>query len=253
MSNASRWGDAEEGEMGRDRIRGIDAETAERLLAGDSVRSDPLADLLAAAAAPARSRELVREEAAVVAFRYARLRPAPARHARSAVRRRWAWLLSIKAAAITVAVAAAGVALAAGTGVLPNPMVDVDSPSVGPGASTPQNGMSATDASFWGTTTVSPGPPGLGSSSLLVGLCHAYVAQLAIKPDKLPDSHPFAALIAAAGGVEKVVAFCEGLLRTQPGVHPSGPPTEHPTGKPSEHPGSAPDNQSVTPSAQPGG
>jgi len=253
MSNASRWGDAEEGEMGRDRIRGIDAETAERLLAGDSVRSDPLADLLAAAAAPARSRELVGEEAAVVAFRYARLRPAHARHARSAVGRRWAWLLSVKAAAITVAVAAAGMALAAGTGVLPNPMVDVDSPSVGPGASTPQHGMTATDASFWGTASVSPGPPGPGSSLSLVGLCHAYLAQLAITPDKLPDSHPFAALIASAGGVEKVGPFCEGLLSTQPVVHPSATPSDHPTGKPSEHPSEAPDNQNVSPSAHPGG
>jgi len=239
--------------MGRYRIRRIDAETAERLLAGDSVRSDPLADLLAAAAAPARSREFAGEEAAVVAFRYARLRPAPARHARSAVGSRWAWLLSIKAAAITLAVAAAGVALAAGTGVLPNPMVDVDSPSGGPNASTPQNGMTATDASFWGTTSASPGPPGPGSSSSLVGLCQAYLAQLANKPDKLPDSPPFAALITAAGGVEKVVSFCEELLRTQPGVHPSGPPSDHPTGKSSEHPGNAPDNQNVPPSAHPGG
>jgi len=218
--------------MRRDRNRRIDDEAVERLLTGDFVGYDALADLLAAAA-PARASELAGEEAVVDAFRSARFRSAPARHATPALARRFAWLLSVKVAAISIAVAAAGVALAAGTGALPSLVGDVDSPLAGPDAITSMS----TSASVLGTRSASESAPSPGSSASLVGLCQAYLAQLANKPDKLPDHLSFAAMVTAAGRADQVVGFCEDVLSVHPGANPSAIPSRHPTARPSQSAG----------------
>ncbi len=221
------------------RNRRIYDEAVERLLTGDfadpgsiddhSVR--PLADLLAAASAPARTRELADEGAAVDAFRYARCQPTSARHAPPARGRGW-WLLSLKGVAIASAVATAGLALAASTGVLPNPIIDVDSPTVSGDNAAPPTSPSAMNASGLASTSASPGVPSPGASSSLVGLCHAYLAHVT-NGDVPSDSPLFVSLAIAARGEDKVIAFCERVLSTHT-ANPSEPPSAHPTAKPSK-------------------
>jgi hypothetical protein len=85
-------------------------------------------------------------------------------------------------------------------------------------------------------------------SPSLRGLCQAYTAHVGSSPGKALDSPAFSALITAAGGKDKVAAFCAGMLSAQPGnrptAHPGGKPsslptpanTTHPTGKPTTVP-----------------
>jgi hypothetical protein len=142
-------------------------------------------------------------------------------------------MLTLKAGAVAVlAVGAGGVALAASTGALPNPLSPHSSPSA------PDRGAGS-DADDHGNATPSPS---------LVGLCTAFQAGAGADHGKALDSPAFQALIAAAGGKDKVDAFCTNLLATAPGHptahpspqpgngHPTGPPTTHPTETPS-HPG----------------
>jgi hypothetical protein len=80
------------------------------------------------------------------------------------------------------------------------------------------------------------------------GLCQAYTAHVGSGPGKALDSPAFSALITAAGGKDKVAAFCTSMLSAQPGnqptAHPGGKPssrptpanTTHPTGKPTTVP-----------------
>jgi hypothetical protein len=126
-------------------------------------------------------------------------------------------LLTLKAAAVAVvAVSAGGVALAASTDVLPNPFDN-------PGHSTP--GQGHTD-----------GPDATPSPSL-IGLCTAYLAGAGTDHGKALDSPAFTALIEAAGGKDKVEAYCAGRGVTAPGsTHITAGPGDHPTGEPS-HPG----------------
>ena len=85
-------------------------------------------------------------------------------------------------------------------------------------------------------------------SQSLDGLCHAYLAQVSAKPDKVLKNPMFDALVRAAGGVDKVPAFCDTLTHaaspatgTGPGKsgdHPTGPPTSRPSPHPHpSHPG----------------
>jgi hypothetical protein len=90
--------------------------------------------------------------------------------------------------------------------------------------------------------------PASSPSPSLRGLCQAYTAHVGSSPGKELDSPAFSALITAAGGTDKVAAFCTSLLATQPGngptTHPGGKPsslptpanTTHPTGKPTTDP-----------------
>ena len=85
------------------------------------------------------------------------------------------------------------------------------------------------------------------------GLCQAYTAGAGSEHGKALENPAFGALITAAGGTDKVPAFCDDLLAAKkpgqpasppgkPSTHPTGPNEDHPTGKPngtppSEHPG----------------
>ncbi|MFC5663668.1 hypothetical protein ACFP3U_11820 [Kitasatospora misakiensis] len=150
--------------MSTNRSRRIDRDTAEQLLAGavggpsagqDASLTGPdgstgrtgVARVLAAAAAPATRDDLAGEEAALAAFREARLAPVPAVAAAPApVRRRsmatatLTRAFSTKAAAVVLgATALGGVAVAAGTGNLPS--------ALGGGSDEPHRGALAPVAS----------------------------------------------------------------------------------------------------------
>ncbi|SMD27496.1 hypothetical protein [Kibdelosporangium aridum] len=263
------------------RSRRIDRQTAERLLRGGHVRaqaggSDALSDLLAAASAPPREGELAGEQAALAAFRAARLASVPR------PRRRWMLtktaltkLLTVKIAATAVtAVAVGGVAVAAATGNLPTqrgdsptvpPMVTVSSTT---GQVTPTPSIVATgapDAAGKNATDTNPSDTnpsdnnaadknhknpsdtndadkntsGDGSPSpSVVGLCQAYTAGTGADPGKALDNPAFTVLITTAGGTDKVPAYCTDLLGNQPGQSSAAHPTGQPTTLPTA-PGAA--------------
>lgn len=231
VGNAGGRADAERYEMGTNRSDGLEADVAERLLAGYGGQPWRLAQLLAAAAAPARPHELAGEDAAVVAFRSADQTSGVHRRQRS--RPAWARLLTAKVAGVAaVVVTAGGVAVAAGTGVLPSPL--------GGGPATTSNAPGSNSPA--GTTAVPGGAPGLTTGPgaqppatpdpALPGLCHAYLAQLADNPGKARSGPAFAALAEAAGGADHVTTFCEDLAAAQPG--PAPPTPGQTTGRPTE-------------------
>ena len=206
--------------MGTDRnIARLDAVAAERLVAGEAVGFDDLSDLLAAASAPARPHELTGEARALVAFRYAALGATGGPRRRSTAKPMWARLASVKVAAIAAALATAGVALAASTGVLPTPFT-ADPPTAAPDltSSQPRDNPAGTGPTTTGplggpgvTTTTGP-PPSATPDPGLVGQCRAYQALARSDPERAKNNPTFARLIEAAGGPDKVDAFCDQLL-----------------------------------------
>ena len=205
--------------------RPLSAETAERLLDGHPVatrHAQRLAHRLAAASTAGFPGELAGEDAATAAFRAAvGTDPAPSTGRRSMTKSAVvAKLLTLKAAAVALAaVSAGGVALAASTNVLPNPFAPDN-----PGHSTPAPGHS--------------NRPDATPSPSLVGLCTAYLAGAGADHGKALESPAFSALITAAGGQDKVDAYCASRGVTAPGsTHTTPAPGEHPTGQPSTHPG----------------
>lgn len=215
--------------------RPLTAETAEQLLDGHPIargHARVLAERLAVASAAAFPGELVSEDAAIAAFTAAAgadLVPLSRRNSmiKSAV---VAKLLTLKAAVIAVAaVSAGGVALAASTGVLPNPLAPDN-----PGHSTPAPGHT--------------GGPNATPSPSLIGLCTAYLADARAEHGNAVENPAFTALITAAGGQDRVDAFCADLGVTTPGPgRGTGSPTEHPTSSPS-HPTGSPSHPTGSPS-----
>ncbi|MGW2252128.1 hypothetical protein ACWCXH_18285 [Kitasatospora sp. NPDC001660] len=250
--------------MSTNRSRRIDRDAAEHLLGGavggpsagqdasltgpDGDAAGQVARVLAAAAAPATAAELAGEEAALTAFRAARLAPHPV--AKTApVRRRsmataaLARALSTKAAAAVLgATALCGVAVAAGTGNLLSPLDGGSSESertrVGDGATSAlptsghaPGGMTASGPSGRpsGTGSSTTGSQGLGPSAsptpgtpsaagrstgpaspALVALCHAFGDRTAKgeHPGRLVLDPVFGSLVAAAGGPDQVEDYC---------------------------------------------
>jgi hypothetical protein len=164
--------------MNEDRIGRDEAERILRDAAGGPrPGQDALTAFLASAAAPAADEELAGEEAAVAAFRRARLGPAPRR------RPLLARVLTVKAAVALAlsATAVGGVALAAGTGTLPGPLggdppashrttthSSTPAPGGGAGGSGGAGGVGGTPTSLPSpaasrpTPSPSPGSPGNG-------------------------------------------------------------------------------------------
>ncbi|SCF34259.1 hypothetical protein GA0070618_5496 [Micromonospora echinospora] len=228
------------------RSRRPDEQTAERLLdtvatAGVDPPDEPVARLLAAAAASARPGELAGEDAALAAFRAVRTqRPAPVpppRPRRTA--RAVAWL-----AGLTV-VATAGVAVAT---------VDLhrsDPPPAPPAPTTPAPAPpetaptpTRTPSAATGTTVPPSGEQPRRSTSprpaAQRGQCTAYLAKPAGQRAKALRTPAFGALVEAAGGPDQVEQYCRELLDVPPGRHPSptarprhdtrtGPPTARPS------------------------
>ncbi|MFJ9695795.1 hypothetical protein [Kitasatospora sp. NPDC101183] len=246
--------------MSTNRSRRIDRDTAEHLLRGavggpsagqgDSLTGPdgpgPVARVLAAAAAPATAGELAGEEAALAAFREARLASDPV--VTAPVRRRsmataaLARAFSTKAtAAVLGATALCGVAVAAGTGNLalgggePTEPAHILTGTDGtPGTAT--SGFtpgSATGTPSPGATarpsgTPSAGPQAVGPSAVpnpgtpsadgrgeevpapLAALCRGFTDRTGKgeSPDRVVVEPQFRALIEAAGEAGKVAEYC---------------------------------------------
>jgi hypothetical protein len=223
LGNAGGHGGAEANGMSNGRT------DEDRLLDGAGPAFDPVARLVAAARAPARRYELSGEEAAAFAFRSARVTGVGPRPRHAATRgRRWAGAVGVKVAAVVFAVAAGGVAVAAGTGVLPNPIINTSTPT-DPGrpswrsaAPSSSNADRQTQMPGAGSPTGSPSPFG-AEHAAPAGLCRAYQAS-GSEPGKSMDSAAFLALVAAAGGEDRIEAYCLAvLLQTTPGPHGTDP------------------------------
>jgi hypothetical protein len=208
----------------------------------------PLTDLLAAVTVPAGGGELAGEDAAVAAFRAARL--APASHRKPSTLKSL-FTARIAAVAAAVAVLVGGVATAAATGYLPTPLGG--HPAIVPAHSSVA-ASSTTTSSTGHTTSASNEDHGSPTTTdvptpSVAGLCNAYAAGAGSDHGKALDNPAFGSLITAAGGRDKVDAYCADLLAGQQGHNgstntngkghdPKGPPASHPdhtTGPPSTH------------------
>src|SRR5262245_21338457 len=194
----------------------IDAITAEYLVRGarDATHgSDPLAQLLAAAATPARPDELAGEEAAVMAFRAANLARPPQSRRRSMLSTTLAKVATVKAAVAVVAVSGGGIALAAGSGYLPGVSGSNHHPTARPDTSataghhpTRSPGSAAPAGSSASASHRSAAPNGTPSPNLR-GLCTAFTAGVGDNPGKALDNPAFTVLITTAGGKDNVASY----------------------------------------------
>jgi hypothetical protein len=174
----------------------VERDDAEWLLAGTpGPAGGAVVDLLAAATAPARPHELAGEEAAVAAFR----RPGPSPVRKPGRRAVLAKLLTVKVAAAFTISAAGGVALAAAAGTLPE-LPGTSGISARPVPAAPPPAQPRT-----GRPDALPAPP---ASPSLADLCREWAGD---KHRKL-DGATYAPLVTAAGGREKVHAYCARLL-----------------------------------------
>ncbi|SMD10196.1 prolipoprotein diacylglyceryl transferase [Kibdelosporangium aridum] len=234
--------------MSARRFRRVDRRTAgQQGPGGTPDRARALDELLADAAAPAHASELAGEEAAVAAFRSARL-------AETTQPRRWSMhrltkLFTVKAAAVAIgAMAAGGVAFAAATGNLPSQ----DSPAVP--ATTSNSATAPAEDSGKGNPTDKNTPnsekpgtdrPGNGKpanengnnpapSPSEHGLCQAYTSAPEADRGKRLESPAFEALITAAGGKDKVPAFCVTVLGQRPNEQKTNEHKPSEPGKPTQ-------------------
>lgn len=233
----------------------IDPITAERLMrdarSGPSVDSEPLADLLAAAAAPARPGELAGEEAALAAFRDARLELAPQPRRRFMLKS-----ILVKASVVTAVavVGGGGVALAASTGHLPGTGSPDDHAATRPTTGATANATASAHANGHASHSPAAGTHRTGAaeshdarpsgspSPNLRGLCTAFQAHAGDGPGKALDNPAFKVLVQTAGGRNKVASYCHTLLAS-----PAGKPPTHP-GSASTHATSHPTHSRPTPS-----
>lgn len=130
-------------------------------------------------------------------------------------------LLTVKVAVAAAAVTAVSGAALAATGTLPNPL-EVPNPA---GPSTP------------GSAENRGGTP----DPSLYGLCQAYVGGATSNEGKALESPAFEALVNAAGGADKLDAYCDDVLADSPGGGPpagtpGGPPDSVPTDPPADVP-----------------
>jgi hypothetical protein len=201
-----------------------DQDSLERLLDG---RLDPgsappgyggVARLLAAAAAPAAPEELAGEQLAMAEFA-AVLQPRPSTLSprRTAVPSK---VFTMKAAAAAlVAVLTLGGVAAAATGLLPGQASPVaDQAAASTGADAAAHGLGQAAAANMGGTAQAGSTEGQGPESAVgpdataaarAGLCRAWQAGQGGDHGRRMDSVAFQALVAAAGGVGKVAAYCK--------------------------------------------
>jgi hypothetical protein len=204
---------------------------ADRLLDGDSAGAHPdLADLLATVAGPARPEELAGERAAVAAFRR-EFRPATTAPARARRRRRRAGIV----AALTAAVlAVGGTAYAATTGRLPDAVQRaVDGvfagggPSGSPGTPSPTGSVGTTPSpagSVADPAVTAPSGPGPGvDEARLKGLCRSWEATRGNPHANAISPEDLRLLATAAGGEDRIEAFCA-ALRDRPAEPASDKP-----------------------------
>ncbi|MET7804843.1 hypothetical protein [Micromonospora chersina] len=206
--------------------RPADRAASERLL--DAARAgapaepggDPLAHLLAAAAASADPGELAGEERALAAFRAARAAPAPAPAVAPRPRHRFRLgaALAGLAATATAGVAFAAVSLDRGPEPTPPPSTSgsTGAGSTGPGTPTDSGPGSAGPTGGVPSTAPTPGasggpgrPPSAGQ---LAGLCRGYLAKSDAQRARALETSAYADLVTAAGGADRVEAYCLALV-----------------------------------------
>lgn len=267
--------------MSRDRSRRIDRVTAEQLLAGAAAGPEAgqaslaghaaLAGLLAAAAAPAADGAPPGEDGALAAFREARRTQAtdPGRTVVADTARGRAFTVKAFLAAFAVT-AVGGVAVAAGTGNLP-PLLGGARPAAhSPGSSPegPAGPGGAGSAGALGGPSAGPArsdgpagpsrPAGAATTSTvpvdLAALCRELTERTGNGADRhdLLAGPSMAPLVAAAGGENRVAAYCRGAgpkaaPSTDPGedreqvsAEPSAQPSVKPSRKPSRTPSEVP-------------
>jgi hypothetical protein len=235
--------------MSKDREH-IGAITAERLIqgarGGSPVGSDRLADLLAALASRPGRRELAGEDAAMTAFRAARLASTPESRRNSMLKTALAKIATAKAAIVLAAVGGGGVALAAGSGHLPGVDTPEHHPGDRPNASVTQSahatgGNSAPSVAAHGSAAAArraaegrSATPNGSPSPNLRGLCTAFDAGVGDNPGKALENPAFTVLITTAGGKDQVGTYCSALLAARSEATPTHPDGDaHP--KPSTH------------------
>ena len=219
--------------------------TAEHLLDGGPGGPEALARLLTAAASPARPGELASEDACLAGYRSVRagavLAPRSGGRLRTAVSRLLTLKVGVAALATTVGV---GTALAAASSILP--------PEPPPRGGVPVVSAPAVPVPATSRTSKAPGrpqpvapaaptPTATPPAPSLDGQCRAYTAGNKADHGKALDNPAFARLVAAAGGKDKVDAYCAGLLGPdgKPGKdhRPGNGGGVHATAKPTAHPG----------------
>lgn len=262
----------------RRRIGSITAEHLLRRARAGRHGSDPLTQLLAVAASPARPDELAGEEAAVMAFRTANLARPPQSRRRSMLSTTLAKLATAKAAVAVIAVSGGGIALAAGSGHLPGASGSNHHPTARPEISAPAShhptrsgtpGTSGASAHAAGSNAAAShnSTPNGSPSPNLRGLCTAFTAGVGDNPGKALDNPAFTVLINTAGSKDQVASYCSTLLgaahgkpsthpgsgapiHSAPATHPTGAPGTGHSGRPSSHP-SGPQNAPSHPSPAP--
>jgi hypothetical protein len=234
----------------------LDEETVERLLTGelDAAHAPPgyahVGALLAATVAAPSHEELVGKEAALVELRAVTGARAATRPAAKPIRRRRVGL----AAVVVVGALATGGAAAAASGHLPEPVREASrkilstvgaaepaTPGAQPAPRTPPYGTgrvgqqpTTTGALGAGSGTTGADP---AASPNLTGLCRAYLAGMGAESGKRLDATAFRALARAAGGEDKVEAWCRDTLRAD--ARPGKPSDKQPAppGDPGEDQG----------------
>jgi hypothetical protein len=206
----------------------LDHDTADRLLAGRLGPADAppgfaaVAMVVTAATAPATPEELAGEPAAVA--RFAAMTRSGSRTRAAATRRAGAprRILGVRlAVAVLAAVLSIG-GVAAATGVFPRP---AKSPGHGPGstgggggapttAAPGRNGATTTEAERARGGGTATGPDASGPAK--EGLCRAWLAGEGAANGNREDSTAFRALAAAAGGADRIEAYCQDVTPEHP-------------------------------------
>ncbi|MEH1029438.1 hypothetical protein V6W11_16990 [Micromonospora profundi] len=222
--------------------RRADRAETERLLdaahseaTAETASTEPVARLLAAAAAPARPEELAGTEAAVAAFRAARAAegvtaaPPVARrpHGRRLTTGALAWIGAVAATATAgAAFAAAGLDLTPD----PEPPAPTSAPSTSGGTAASPSVAPSRPTPSTTRPGVQPAPPtpqaGASPNSHLHGLCRAWQAKKPAQREKALRTPSFQRLVTAAGGAAEVEAYCQRLVpEAKPGKStPPSPP-----------------------------
>jgi hypothetical protein len=201
-----------------------DQDLLERLLEGrlDSASAPPgyggLARLLAAATAPAAPEELAAEQRVLAEFMAVmRSHPPTLVPRRSAVPRK---VFTMKAAAAAlVAVLSLGGVAAAASGLLPDQASPVaEQAAATTGADAAAHGLGTAAVANLGGTAQAGSTDGLSRESVVgpdatgaarAGLCRAWQAGQGGDHGRRMDAVAFQALVQAAGGADKVAAYCQ--------------------------------------------
>jgi hypothetical protein len=233
----------------------LDEATVERLLSGELApeQAPPgyaeVAKLLAATAAAPRHEELAGQAAALAELRaVTRARTTATRRTSKPRRRRRVGL----AAVVVVGALATGGVAGAATGHIPGPVREAarsilvtigraepatSVPLPATSARPPESGRAGQPRPSTDASVRAPGTTSAAASPDLKGLCRAYLAGEGVENGKKLDATAFQALARAAGGEDRVQAYCERLEPQDP--EPDDTKPKDP--KPSDQQPGAPD------------